>query len=44
VFSDWDFFKTVHLGGDDVIKEWEDAMKKEYDTWKSKLVVDTPVF
>lgn len=43
-FSDWDYFKTVHLGGDDVIKEREDALKKEQEIWKSKLVVETPVF
>lgn len=43
-FSGWEFFKTVHLGGDDVIKEREEAMKKEYEIWKSKLIVETPVF
>lgn len=43
-FSDWEYFKTVHLGGDDVIKEREDALKKEQEIWKSKLVVETPVF
>ena len=44
VFSDRDFFKTVHLGGDDVIAELEEAKKREHQVWKEKLVVDNPVF
>ena len=33
-FSNRDYFKTVHLGGDDVIKEREDAIKREQEIWK----------
>ena len=43
-FSEKDYFNTVFLGGDDVIKEMEEAKKAEYDIWKSKLVVDNAHF
>lgn len=43
-FSKKDYFNTVFLGGDDVIKEMEEAQKKELDQWRSKLVVDNPHF
>lgn len=43
-FSEKEYFNTVFLGGDDVIKEMEEAKKAEYDQWKSKLVVDNPHF
>lgn len=43
-FSGKDYFKTVHLGGDDVIKQMEDDLKREQDEWKAKVVVDNPVF
>lgn len=44
LFSKPDFFKTVHLGGDDVIKEREEAKKKEHEEWKKKVVVKSAVF
>mmetsp|Transcript_13352 Transcript_13352/g.11850 ORF Transcript_13352/g.11850 Transcript_13352/m.11850 type:complete len:295 (+) Transcript_13352:109-993(+) len=43
-FGDKETFNTVFLGGDDVIKEMEEAKKAELDTWKSKVVVKNPHF
>lgn len=43
-FSHPKYFKTVHLGGDDVLKEMEEAKKAEHDAWKKKLVVDNAHF
>lgn len=43
-FSEKDYFNTVFLGGDDVIKEMEEAKKAELEVWKSKLVVDNAHF
>jgi len=35
------FFRSVHLGGDDQAKIVEEAIKREKEEWKSKVVVDT---
>jgi hypothetical protein len=43
-FSKKEYFNTVFLGGDDVIKEMEEAQKQDLDKWRSKLVVDNPHF
>jgi hypothetical protein len=43
-FSNNQYFKTVHLGGDDVIRQEQEDAKKELDDWKNKVVVDNPVF
>ena len=43
-FSSADYFKTVHLGGDDVIKQEEEDRKRELEQWKQKVVVDKEHF
>ena len=43
-FGKKESFNTVFLGGDDVIKEMEEAKKAELDEWRRKLVVDNPHF
>lgn len=43
-FGNKETFNTVFLGGDDVIKEMEEAKKAELDEWKSKIVVDNTHF
>ena len=43
-FSDRAYFKTIHLGGDDVLKELKESQLKELSDWKAKLVVKDPVF
>jgi hypothetical protein len=43
-FGPKESFNTVFLGGDDIIREMEEAKKAEYDTWKSKIVVDNTHF
>ena len=43
-FSNKEYFNTVFLGGDDVIKEMEEAKKAEHEVWKSKLIVENSHF
>jgi hypothetical protein len=35
-----DFWKSVHLGGDEARKIQEDALAAEKKAWKEKVVVD----
>jgi hypothetical protein len=39
-FADNDFFKTVFISGDDMVKEMQEAKLKEAEDWKKKVVVD----
>src|SRR5262249_21228362 len=38
-FSERDFFNTVFISGDDMVKEQLDQLHKEQDDWKKKVVV-----
>lgn len=39
-FADPEFFKTVFISGDDMVKEMQEAKIKEQEDWKKKVVVD----
>ena len=39
-----DFFTSVHLCGEGLIKEQEEAKQNEIEKWNSKVVVDDPHF
>ena len=43
-FSDPDYFKTVFISGDDMVKEMEEMKKKEIDDFNKKVVVDSQHF
>ena len=43
IFSAPEYFKTVHLSGDDQFKQIQEDKQKEYDDWRKKVVVDNPV-
>jgi hypothetical protein len=36
-----EFFRSVHLGGDDAVKIMEEALAKEKEDWKKGVVVDS---
>lgn len=43
-FSKADYFKTVFISGDDMMKEEAEMKQKEIDDFKKKVVVDNMVF
>ena len=43
-FADPEFFKTVFISGDDMVKEMQEAKIKEQEDWKKKVVVDSTHF
>lgn len=43
-FAERAFFNTVFISGDDMVKEQQELIQKELDTWKSKVVVANPHF
>ncbi len=43
-FADREFFKTVFISGDDMVKEMHEAKLKEVEDWKKKVVVENPHF
>jgi hypothetical protein len=40
-FSNKDFFKTVHLAGEDVYQQIKEDKNKEIDDWRNKVVVES---
>jgi len=43
-FGDNEYFKTIFMGGEGLEKEMEEDKRKEYEDWKSKVVVGNPHF
>jgi len=43
-FSDREFFNTIFISGEGLEREMEEEKKKEYEEWKSKIVVGNPHF
>ena len=43
-FADPDFFKTVFISGDDMVKEMQEAKIREQEEWKKKVVVESTHF
>ena len=43
-FSENDFFKTVFISGDDMVKEMQAMKAKEIDDWKKKVIVENEHF
>jgi hypothetical protein len=43
-FADREFFKTVFISGDDMVKELQESKLKEVEDWKKKVVVDNTHF
>lgn len=43
-FSEKEFFKTVFISGDDMVKEEMEMRKKELDDFNKKVVVDNKHF
>lgn len=39
-FSDQQFFKTVFISGDNMVKELQEAKAKEQEDWKKQVVVE----
>ncbi len=43
-FADREFFNTVFISGDDMVKEMLELQQKEQEEWRKKLVVENPHF
>ena len=43
-FSNNEFFKTVFISGDDMVKDQQEQKLKEIEDWKKKVVVDNDHF
>lgn len=43
-FSENEFFKTIFISGEGLEKEMEEVKRKQYEDWKSKIVVNNPHF
>eukprot|EP00002_Diphylleia_rotans_P040903 TRINITY_DN9826_c0_g1_i8.p1 TRINITY_DN9826_c0_g1~~TRINITY_DN9826_c0_g1_i8.p1 ORF type:complete len:852 (-),score=144.61 TRINITY_DN9826_c0_g1_i8:434-2989(-) len=43
-FGPKELFKSVHLCGTSLLEEREEAIKREQELWKSKVIVDSTVF
>jgi len=43
-FSDRDYFQTVFISGDDMVKEMQEARLREIEAWNKKVVVDSTHF